>query len=186
MKCDTCELVAIDAGGESYPVDAVVEDMIACDAQQIPHVGAKKKRATQTVPPAARREVLRRGTACAVPGCRNHRYLHVHHVKPKSEGGDHDPALLTSLCHRHHTAVHAGTLVISGNAQSGFTYRHADGAAYGQPLNPAAVNLAQQAFDALRALGFKMSHARRLIDAVQQAGAPDSLEAFMRAALRLT
>ena len=35
-RCDTCELVAIDAGGQSHPIDAVVEEMIACDAQMIP------------------------------------------------------------------------------------------------------------------------------------------------------
>jgi hypothetical protein len=185
-RCDTCELVAIAAGGESHPVDAVVEDMIACDAQLLPHVGADNKRATQSVPPARRRAVLRRDNACAVPGCRNHRHLHVHHVQPRSEGGNHDPLLLVPLCHRHHTACHAGALVISGNAERGFTFRHADGAEYGQPLNPAAVDLATQTFDALRALGFKMTQARQLIDAVQHAGAPDTLEAFLHAALRST
>jgi hypothetical protein len=185
-RCDACELVAIAAGGESHPVDAVVEDMIACDAQHIPHAGADNKRAMQSVPPARRRAVIRRDNACAVPGCRNHRHLHVHHVKPRSEGGNHDPLLLVPLCHRHHTACHAGTLVISGNAQSGFTFRHADGAEYGQPLNPAAVELATQTFDALRALGFKMIQARKLIDTVQHAGAPDTFEAFLHAALRAT
>jgi len=195
-RCDTCELVAIDAGGESHPVDAVVQDMIACDTQILPHGGANgvsgsslcssTKRATQTIPPATRRKVLRRHKACAVPGCRNHRYLHVHHVKPRSEGGDHDPLLLAPMCHRHHSAVHAGTLVIDGNADSGFTFRHADGATYGQPLNPATVETATQAFEILRGLGFNMTRARKLIDAVQKAGAPDTINAFVQAALRAT
>ncbi len=198
--CETCAQTAIDAGGESHPVDAVVEGMIACDAQILPpvgtaktrggaeakaHVGAKSRRATQTVPPATRRSVLRRTNACAVPGCRNHRHLHVHHVVPRSEGGGHDPALLTSLCHRHHSAIHAGTLVISGDTDRGFVFGHADGAAYGRPLNPAAVDLAKRAFDTLRGLGFKMTQARQRIDAVQRAGAPASLQGFVQAALRL-
>jgi hypothetical protein len=153
-------------------------------AHYSPHAGAKRKRATQTAAPATRRAVLRRGSACAVPGCRNHRYLHILHVKPRSEGGDHDRALLTQLCHRHHTAVHAGALVISGNADSGFSFRHADGAPYGQPLDPSAVDTATKAFDALRGLGFKMAHARQLIDMVQLAGAPETLAAFVQAALR--
>ncbi len=212
-RCETCAQTAIDAGGESHPVDAVVEGMIACDAQNLPPVGAartrvgaeaktpvgaeaktlvgaKRKRATrpvptQTVPPATRRSVLRRTNACAVPGCRNHRHLHVHHVVPRSEGGDHDPALLTSLCHRHHAAIHAGTLVMSGGADDGFVFHHADGTAYGQPLKPAAVELAKRAFDTLRGLGFKMTQARQRIDAVQRAGAPASLQGFVQAALRL-
>ncbi len=89
-RCDTCAQTAIDAGGESHPVDVVVEGMIACDAQILPRVRAaqtlvgteantpvraEKRRATQTVPPATRRSALRRTNACAVPEFRNHRHL---------------------------------------------------------------------------------------------------------------
>ncbi len=38
--------------------------------------------------------------------------------------------------------------------------------------------------EVLRALGLEMTHARKLIDAVQRHGAPDTLEAFVQAALR--
>ena len=192
-RCDRCQEVAIDAGGERHPVDAVVAEMIACDAQHIPQrspagsespqLGARG-RATQTVRPAARREVLRRGGgACIVPGCRNHRHLHVHHLKPRSEGGGHEPVLLAALCHRHHSVVHDGTLRIHGDAERGFTFHHADGSAYGQPLAPAAVEVAQQAFAALRHLGFTHTQANKLVETVQRDGAPDTLEAFMQAAL---
>jgi hypothetical protein len=197
-RCDTCQIARIDAAGESFPIDAVVEDMIDCDAQVIPHAiphvipqviphmgdsTGSRPRATQTVPPATRREVMRRGRkVCAVPGCRNHRHLHVHHVKPRSEGGDHDPAFLVPLCHRHHTQVHDGTLVITGSVDDGFTFRHADGASYGAP-RAASVELAQQVFATLRAMGFRMTEAQRLVDRVQRAGPPETLEAFVRAAL---
>ena len=144
------------------------------------------KRATQTIPPRTRREVLRRQGTCAVHGCRNSRYRHVHHVKPRSEGGDHTAALLVALCHRHHGAVHAGTLVVSGDADVRFVFRHADGTAYGQVADPVAIEIATKAFEALCGLGFKMTQARQLIDAVQQAGAPATLEAFLSAALRAT
>jgi hypothetical protein len=248
-KCPTCELVAIDGGGETHPVDAVVEEMIACDRQVIPQlgdlgapaplhavaetakgmavdhtrdipqvgharefpqlgraheipqvgrgrapaavsaaarVGAVATRATQTIPPRTRREVLRREGACAVPGCRNSRYRQVHHVKPRSEGGNHHPTKLVALCHSHHSAVHLGTLVIRGDANAGFAFHHADGAAYGSFVDPAAIELATQAFDALCGMGFKMTQARQLIDSVQEAGAPSTLEAFLSAALRAT
>jgi hypothetical protein len=112
--------------------------------------------------------------------------LHVHHVVPRSEGGDHSPLLLVPLCHRHHSQVHDGTLVVSGDAKGGFIFRHADGTGYGKPLQAAAVDIAKQAFDALRSLGFKQTKAQKLIDDVQRDGAPDTLEAFMRAALRAT
>ena len=143
------------------------------------------KRATQTIPPATRRAVLRRErSCCAVPGCRNHRHLHIHHVKPRAEGGDHTPSLLLPLCHRHHTNVHDGTLVIDGNADDGFRFRHADGARYGTPTDAGAVELARLTLNALRTMGFKLTEARQHIDIVQRDGAPDTLEAFVRAALR--
>lgn len=207
-RCDRCREVAIDAAGESFAVDAVVENMIACDAQHVgdvdgrPHMreaageaagealgerAGAGKRASQTIPPATRRGVLRRErVCCGVPGCRNHRYLHVHHVKPRSEGGGHDPRLLIPLCHRHHGAVHAGTLVIHGDADVWFSFRHADGVDYGKPPDVEAVDIAKRAFDTLRNLGFKMTRAQELIDTVQRAGAPDTLEAFVQAALRAT
>jgi len=77
-----------------------------------------------------------------------------------------------------------GSLCIDGSATDGFTFRHADGMSYGQPLRPAAIDRAQQVLGALRHLGFGASHARALIDAVVRAGAPDDLEGFVRAALQ--
>ena len=156
-----------------------------------PHVGAKaaadppKRRASQTIPPAIRRGVMRRDRQrCAAPGCSNHLFLDVHHVDPRSEGGSHDPERLLVLCGSHHRSAHAGSLCIDGNATVGFTFRHADGAPYGEPLRPAAIDRAQQAHSALRHLGFGASRARALIDAVVRAGAPDDLEGFLRAALQ--
>jgi hypothetical protein len=40
--------------------------------------------------------------------------LEVHHVVPRSEGGDHDPGRLATLCTGHHTAVHQGLVTIEG------------------------------------------------------------------------
>jgi hypothetical protein len=199
-RCDACNQVSIDAGGESHAVDEAAAEMMACDSQQIgnvgPHVGAapsstppgvKPARASQTVPPATRRRVIRRdGKRCRVDGCRNHRYLDVHHVDPRNEGGGHDPERLLVLCGAHHQAAHRGTLCIDGNASRGFTFRHADGTPYGEALRPVAVDVARQAFGALTHMGFKLTQARELIDAVQRAGAPDSVEHFLRAALQAT
>jgi len=158
----------------------------------IPHVGANEAsapqaRATQTIPPAVRRAVMRRDhQRCSVPGCANHRFLDVHHLDPLAEGGSHDPHRLASLCGAHHRAVHAGTLLIDGTATGGFSFRHADGTPYGEPLRPVAADLATQTYGTLRHLGFKHARARGLVDTVLQAGAPDTLEQFVSAALRAT
>ena len=155
------------------------------------HVGATvaaaapRRRASQTIPPATRRAVMRRDRQrCAVPGCEGHQFLDVHHLDPRAEGGSHDPDRLVVLCGSHHRSAHAGRLCIDGNATVGFTFRHADGTPYGQPLRPAALERAQQVFSTLRHLGFGQTRARALVEVVVQAGAPDDLEAFVRAALQ--
>ncbi len=44
-------------------------------------------RATQTIPPAIRRQVVRREHGrCAVPGCRCSRFLDIHHIRPRHLG----------------------------------------------------------------------------------------------------
>jgi hypothetical protein len=120
---------------------------------------------------------------CVLPGCQGHLFLDVHHLDLRSEGGGHDPERMAVLCGSHHRAAHAGSLCLDGSASVGFTFRHADGTPYGQPLRPAAIELAQLALGALQGLGFPPSRALALVDAVLGAGAPDELDALERAAL---
>jgi hypothetical protein len=209
--CPACGLASIDAGGQSHVVSQETAEMAACDCQTLgdagsggaagqrpigpddcPHVGAPAaaipaRRATQSIPPAVRRLVKRRDhRRCVVPGCRNHRFLDVHHIVPLAEGGRHDPDQLCLVCGVHHSALHHGTLVLAGTARTGFTFRHADGTPYGRPPRPATVGVVEQVFGALRALGFSLTRARALIDAVLRKGAPDDPEAFLREALLAT
>lgn len=91
-----------------------------CDAQVIefPHVGSPApERARTEVPPATWRAVWRRDHGqCVVPGCRAAKYLDVHHLVARAEGGDHDMANLILLCSVHHRLLHDGKLTISGRA----------------------------------------------------------------------
>jgi hypothetical protein len=120
-----------------------------------------------------------------VPGCRHATFLDVHHLVPRSEGGDHHPGTLITLCSAHHRAQHRGQLVIEGNIASGVTFRHADGSSYGMVLNPFAADTYAQVFRALRALGFREREARTGLERVRaqsQVGLP-VFETTMRAAL---
>jgi hypothetical protein len=189
-RCPDCELMRIDAAGESHAVRDEAAEAIACDAQHLPPpspqmgVGAPRARATQTIPPAIRREVLRRhGKRCAVPGCKNHRYLDVHHCDFRSEGGTHDPERLVALCGSHHLHLHRGALSIDGTHTSGFTFRHADGTPYGRAISPRAIDTARQVVALLQSLGYKHAEARARVDAVQRTGAPPTVAAVLRAAL---
>ena len=75
------------------------------------------QRATPNIPQRIRNLVWARDRGrCRVPGCRATRCLDIHHIRPRREGGDHDPANLLVLCSGHHKLHHAGLLSISGRA----------------------------------------------------------------------
>ncbi len=57
--------------------------------------------------PALRRGVLARDGRCTIAGCRSTYRLEVHHIVPRSAGGDHGSENLTTLCWwHHHVTVH--------------------------------------------------------------------------------
>jgi hypothetical protein len=191
-RCDACGETRMDAGGASHSVDEPVAEMAACDGQELgsvgggdgPHVGGRP-RATQTIPPATRRAVMRRDhRRCVVPGCRNHRYLDVHHLDPRSEGGGHDPERLAVLCGSHHRAVHGGALRVDGTAAAGFVVRHADGSPYGAPTNLAAADVIRKVLGMLEHMGFKATQARALVDKAVLAVTATDAPTLLRAALR--
>jgi len=66
---------------------------------------------------AQRVELLRRdGYRCRVPGCCNHLFLEVHHIKFYCDGGKTVPENLVLLCGSCHKNVHEGHLRIEGMA----------------------------------------------------------------------
>jgi hypothetical protein len=80
-------------------------------------------RVTSAIPARTRRLVWARDRGrCRVPGCRATRNLDIHHIIPRSEGGDHDPSRLLVLCSGHHKLHHAGVLVIRGRAQDNLVF----------------------------------------------------------------
>jgi hypothetical protein len=122
------------------------------------------------LPDSIRDALLRRHHGkCAVPGCTNRSYLHVHHTTPRSEGGTHDPDALIVLCDAHHRAVHDGKLFIDGRWSTGFRFRHADGTPYGMQAgpDPHKADAVKVAFSVLRNLGFKEREARATVDAIR-------------------
>ena len=176
--CESCGRASQDGGGMEIPVDATVAEVARCDAQRL-RVGA---RAAQEIPPAVRREVVRRHHGrCAVFGCRHATWTDVHHVVPRSEGGTHDPERLLVLCSVHHRAVHRGSLIVEGAYSTGFRFLHADGSRYGAPEDAPAAGRLCDVFQALRRSGFKESEARRIVERVRpRAGADIELSELLR------
>lgn len=163
--CERCQQGWQEGRGEQLAVEPEVVEKAACDGQWIgrvdgaapgagaaeaagpTHVGGgggcqhgeaaagSRPRAHQSVPPAVRRQVLRRyGGQCAAPGCQSSDWLDLHHLRYRADGPT--PAEeLTVLCGCHHTAVHAGRLIIEGDEASGLRFLHADGSPYGSTLS---------------------------------------------------
>jgi len=148
-------------------------------------VGAEPERATQTIPPRIRRQVMLRDRGrCVVPGCRHTNFVDVHHLELRSEGGDHDPDGLVVLCSAHHRATHAGRLRIEGRVSTGLVFRHADGTSYGRSATPALVGVQETLFAALRGLGFGEGDTKRAL-AMLQPGEGTELRSLLREALAL-
>jgi RuvA, C-terminal domain/HNH endonuclease len=111
--CDSCAQTYFEGGGRKIAVTDADAARADCDAQRI----GDDERAAQDIAPKTRREVLHRdGGKCTVPHCRSARFIEVHHIVPRSEGGSHDASNLTSLCDGHHKALHEGKLMLSGRA----------------------------------------------------------------------
>jgi hypothetical protein len=146
------------------------------------HVDARV-RATQTIPPALRRKVMRRDHGrCVVPGCRHATFVDLHHLEVRADGGTHDEENLVVLCSAHHRAVHRGQLEVTGSVGRRLVFRRGDGAPYGTLDSPHAADGCERAFRALRSMGFGEREARR---AVERARSCAGSEAVLRGALSL-
>jgi hypothetical protein len=130
--CPDCDKAQVQGGGDAVAVPATVLERARCDAQHLGRVDTDKpSRAKQDPPPAARRAVMLRDRGrCVVPGCRAARYLDVHHLRFRANGGDNRLSNLAVLCGAHHDQVHAGRLIIDGEAPH-LEFFHADGRRYG-------------------------------------------------------
>lgn len=195
--CEHCGRTAQDAGGEQVELPAEVGEQALCDAQVLScprppgaalaedtHVG--RPRATRSIPPATRREVFRRDRGrCRVDGCRNHTWLSVHHLRPRADGGGHDPANLLLICGAHHSLHHRGLLLIEGDAAHEVRFAHADGTPYGEAPRPTEVQAGADAYAALRSLGFHETESRQALAAARtHVGAGAEAGALVAAALR--
>lgn len=102
-RCPECGRAAIATSRGDLELGWADREKSDCDARII----EPGKRSHSVVPPGRRREVLSRdGHRCQAPGCRNTRFLEVHHIKPRARGGDNQFANLITLCSACHRLWH--------------------------------------------------------------------------------
>jgi hypothetical protein len=203
--CERCRHGMQQGRGHNVDVAPEVVEMAECDGQHLGHVescahgGANDEptgadvdanthvgthRATQTIPPALRRAVLRRDEGrCRVPGCRHAVFTDVHHLRLRSESGAHSLENLATLCSAHHRAVHRGELLTEGTASNGLSFLHADGTPYGGAPSPHGADVRAKAFRALTGMGYRETEAKRALAKIP-VNSNVALEQLVRLTLR--
>jgi hypothetical protein len=183
-RCPDCGRAEQRGAGHEHAIDDAALETAACDAQHI-DMRDPGARATQEIPPATRRFVLHRDHhRCVVPGCRFASFVDVHHLHPKSEGGDHHRDRLATMCSNHHKQAHVGRLIIEGDFSTGLAFKHADGTPYGTNLlDPETTSTMTDVFSALRNLDFKETESKRAIAHVAPHVGRAPFDTALRAAL---
>ncbi|MFT3694136.1 MAG: HNH endonuclease signature motif containing protein [Kofleriaceae bacterium] len=108
--CQKCNQGFVNAGGRRLALSNAERDYVECDAVRIGSDIAPA-RAKKDVTPSTRRTVVQRDRGkCVVAGCRSQRFVDIHHIVPRAEGGGHTADNLVLLCFAHHQMLHKGTL----------------------------------------------------------------------------
>ncbi|MCK9996658.1 MAG: HNH endonuclease, partial [Candidatus Krumholzibacteria bacterium] len=110
-QCPDCCKATVSTSKGELPISNEVMERAQCDSQ----VDEPGKRNTSTIPPATRRKVLARDRhCCQKPGCEHTKFLEVHHIKPRADGGGNDSENLITLCSACHQLVHEKREVMVG------------------------------------------------------------------------
>jgi 5-methylcytosine-specific restriction endonuclease McrA len=110
--CPDCEKTHVGDPQAPQAVEHTDRDCAECDAEVL-DLTATAARLSHAIPPATRRKVFEiHDHRCAVPYCRNRMWLDLHHIRPRSAGGDHKAVNLLPLCSAHHRLIHEGGLVL--------------------------------------------------------------------------
>ena len=119
-------------GRAALPIETVKR--FCCDAKAVvlTENGAGEPlsvgRKSRIVPKAIERAVRARdNNNCTFPGCRNRRFLHIHHIEHWSNGGETSLENLNLLCTKHHTLLHEGGFTMRKNFRDEWVFVRPDG-----------------------------------------------------------
>jgi hypothetical protein len=133
---------------DGTPLDRPTAERIACDASAVAHLLGPDwqplalGRKTKQWNTAQRRAIkVRDGGICRWPGCWR-RVTDVHHHHHWEQGGPTDTSNGYLSCPRHHSMIHEGGYVVTGDPNRSLTFHRPDGTAIGSsyPRVPAVVS----------------------------------------------
>ena len=126
--------LAGDVGRSSLPIETVKR--LCCDGQAVVLTETKDGeplsigRKTRVIPKGIERAVRARDKhRCRFPGCRNNRFVDIHHIEHWANGGETSVGNTLLLCSKHHTLVHEGRFRIDRDYRDRWTVFRADGIA---------------------------------------------------------
>jgi len=126
--------LAGNVGKSSVPIETVKR--LCCDGHAVVMTETKDGeplsigRKSRVIPKGIERAVRARDkNTCRFPGCRNRRFVDVHHVEHWASGGETALDTLMLLCSKHHTLVHEGGFRIGRDFQDNWTFFRPDGVA---------------------------------------------------------
>ena len=94
ITCD-CSLIGIQSDNDGEPLS----------------IGRRSRIWT----PQLRLLITQRDRHCQFPGCSQHRFLHIHHIKHWADGGETSVENGVCLCSHHHSLIHSGQFTIERN-----------------------------------------------------------------------
>lgn len=106
-RCPECGISKVQTSRGELDLSEADAKRAECDAR----IKQPDKSNTATIAPGRRSEVLRRDRyRCRAPGCGNSRFLEVHHIQPRSQGGKNTLDNLITFCSGCHRLHHEGRL----------------------------------------------------------------------------
>jgi hypothetical protein len=134
-ECASCRRTELDTGAGAVELEPAAAATLGCGARERDLLSeGKLVRRGGPVPAGVRRAVwLRDRCRCRVPGCTRRRYVDLHHIEPREDGGAHSRPNACLLCSTHHRRAHKGELRIDGDADGELRFFHRDGAEFGSP-----------------------------------------------------
>jgi hypothetical protein len=135
-ECQSCLRTEVDTGAGPLEIGAGAAAALGCGARvRDLRTEGRVVRRGGALPKAIERAVrLRDRNTCRVPGCRRRRYVDVHHITFKSEGGEHARSNCLCLCTTHHALLHDGRLRIEGDAEGELVFHDGTGARLSSPV----------------------------------------------------
>ena len=129
-ECQSCQRTELDTGAGPVEVGAGAAAALGCGARvRDLRTEGRAVRRGGPLPKAIERAVrLRDRNTCRVLGCHRRRYVDVHHITSRADGGEHSRGNCVCLCTTHHSLLHEGRLRIEGDADGELMFHDAAGA----------------------------------------------------------